>query len=214
MGRIYSKLILMHIFINGHLCAIIFLLLHRMENENMENGAEAYVYVIVAAVSFLITAISLIAMLVNEIRSHRQAIYRFDSLDKGDERLSAEHSRLEGNLRDIVGKQDVLKDKVFEYINREKGRRESLASILPQQDVLSQIQLLYDKILVLTDENTKLKCQIQQLNEKLNHMHERDADEHQGTEQEKAFERAVEEIMSEEEIPEQEFSEQGSEMEI
>lgn len=204
MGRIYSKLILMHIFINGHLCAIIFLLLHRMENENMENGAEAYVYVIVAAVSFLITAISLIAMLVNEIRSHRQAIYRFDSLDKGDERLSAEHSRLEGNLRDIVGKQDVLKDKVFEYINREKGRRESLASILPQQDVLSQIQLLYDKILVLSDENTKLKYQNQQLQEKLNHMsNERDADNQQFTEQEMSIEQAVEEIMSQEEPPEQ-----------
>lgn len=204
MGRIYSKLILMHIFINGHLCAIIFLLLHRMENENMENGAEAYVYVIVAAVSFLITAISLIAMLVNEIRSHRQAIYRFDSLDKGDERLSAEHSRLEGNLRDIVGKQDVLKDKVFEYINREKGRRESLASILPQQDVLSQIQLLYDKILVLSDENTKLKYQNQLLQEKLNHMsNERDADNHQFTEREKSIEQAVEEVMSQEEPPEQ-----------
>lgn len=204
MGRIYSKLILMHIFINGHLCTIIFLLLHRMENENMENGAEVYVYVIVAAVSFLITAISLIAMLVNEIRSHRQAIYRFDSLDKGDERLSAEHSRLEGNLRDIVGKQDVLKDKVFEYINREKGRRENLASILPQQDVLSQIQLLYDKILVLSDENTKLKYQNQQLQEKLNHMsNERDADNHQFTEQEKSIEQAVEEVMSQEEPPEQ-----------
>lgn len=170
----------------------------------MENGAEVYVYVIVAAVSFLITAISLIAMLVNEIRSHRQAIYRFDSLDKGDERLSAEHSRLEGNLRDIVGKQDVLKDKVFEYINREKGRRESLASILPQQDVLSQIQLLYDKILVLSDENTKLKYQNQQLQEKLNHMsNERDADNHQFTEQEKSIEQAVEEVMSQEEPPEQ-----------
>ncbi len=122
MGRIYSKLILMHIFINGHLCVIIFLLLHRLENENMGIGAEAYVYVIVGAVSFLIIAVSLIAMLVNEIRSHRQAIYRFDSLDKGDERLSAEHSRLEGNLgeklRDMGGEQAVLKDKVFEYINR------------------------------------------------------------------------------------------------
>ncbi len=143
---------------------------------------------------------------------------KFDLLREDSKGLSQEHDKLERNLgeklSDMGMRQDVLKDKVFEYINRENGRRESLASILPQQDVLSQIQLLYDKILVLTDENTKLKCQIQQLNEKLNHMHERDADEHQGTEQEKAFERAVEEIMSEEEIPEQEFSEQGSEMEI
>lgn len=204
MGRIYSKLILMHIFINGHLCTIIFLLLHRLENENMKIGAEAYVYVIVGAMSLLITAISLIAMLVNEIRSRRQAIYRFDSLDKGDERLSAEHSRLEENLRDMEGQQAVLKNKVFEYINREDGRWENLASILPQQNVLSQIQLLYDKILVLSDENTKLKYQNRQLQEKLNHMsNERDADKQQLTEQEKVIERGVEEVMSQEEPLEQ-----------
>ena len=170
---------------------------------------------ITAVVTLFVSFIAYLGRL-KEIERKLDSLHgtKFDLLREDSRGLSQEHDKLGEKLSDMGMRQDVLKDKVFEYINRENGRRESLASILPQQDVLSQIQLLYDKILVLTDENTKLKCQIQQLNEKLNHMHERDADEHQGTEQEKAFERAVEEIMSEEEIPEQEFSEQGSEMEI
>lgn len=129
---------------------------------------------------------SFIVMIINDIRFHRQDTHRFDDLDKGNERLekkhdesseernrlSSEHDKLGKHIDKLYERQEVLKDKVFEYINKEDGRRENLAAILPQQDVLSQIQLLYDKILTLSDENTKLKYLNQQLQDKLNHMQE------------------------------------------
>lgn len=189
MGRIYNRVVVFQAFIIFHLCAIIFLILHKMEDDRMVNNAEVYVYIIVAAVSFLITAVSLIVMIVNDIRYHRQDTYRFDALDKGNDhlnarhdrsstehdRLSSEHDKLERNLseklHDIDERQNVLKDKIFAYISKEDGRKESMASILPQQDVLSQIQLLYDKILALSDENSKLKYQNQQLQKKLSYLY-------------------------------------------
>ena len=164
---------------------------------------------ITAVVTLFVSFIAYMGRL-KEIERKLESLHgnKFDLLREDSKGLSQEHDKLERNLgeklSDMGMRQDVLKDKVFEYINREKGRRESLASILPQQDVLSQIQLLYDKILVLSDENTKLKYQNQQLQEKLNHMsNERDADNHQFTEQEKSIEQAVEEVMSQEEPPEQ-----------
>lgn len=164
---------------------------------------------ITAVVTLFVSFIAYMGRL-KEIERKLESLHgnKFDLLREDSKGLSQEHDKLERNLgeklSDMGMRQDVLKDKVFEYINREKGRRENLASILPQQDVLSQIQLLYDKILVLSDENTKLKYQNQQLQEKLNHMsNERDADNHQFTEQEKSIEQAVEEVMSQEEPPEQ-----------
>lgn len=160
---------------------------------------------ITAVVTLFVSFIAYLGRL-KEIERKLDSLHgtKFDLLREDSRGLSQEHDKLGEKLSDMGMRQDVLKDKVFEYINRENGRRESLASILPQQDVLSQIQLLYDKILVLSDENTKLKYQNQQLQEKLNHMSNgRDADNHQFTEQEKSIEQAVEEVMSQEEPPEQ-----------
>lgn len=190
MNRISGRVVMFQAFTIFYLCGMIFLLLHEMRNGGMDSNVEAFAYIIVGVVAFLITAVAFIVMIINDIRFHRQDTHRFDDLDKGDERLearhdksskehdrlSSEHDKLERNLgeklRDIGTRQDVLKDKVFEYISKEDGRRENFAAILPQQDVLSQVQLLYDKILALSDENTKLKYQNLQLQNKLSLMKE------------------------------------------
>lgn len=184
MYRISRRIVMFQSFTIFYLCGMIFLLSHGMENGGMDSSVEAFAYIIVGIVAFLITAVSFIVMIINDIRFHRQDTHRFDDLDKGNERLekkhdesteernrlSSEHDKLGKHIDKLYERQEVLKDKVFEYINKEDGRRENLAAILPQQDVLSQIQLLYDKILTLSDENTKLKYQNQQLQDKLNHM--------------------------------------------
>lgn len=190
MNRISGRVVMFQTVTIFYLCGMILLLLHEMENGGMDSNVESFAYIIVGVVAFLITAVSFIVMIINDIRFHRQDTHRFDDLDKESERLearhdkssqehdrlSSEHDKLERNLseklRDMGMRQDVLKDKVFEYISKEDGRRENLAAILPQQDVISQIQLLYDKILALSDENTKLKYQNRQLHNKLIHMQE------------------------------------------
>ena len=57
----------------------------------MQAGTELYVAVVVAAVTSAITIIAFVVMIVNDIRYHRQDVYRFDSLDKEAGGLNAQH---------------------------------------------------------------------------------------------------------------------------
>ncbi|MCI8507293.1 MAG: hypothetical protein HFJ06_01830 [Lachnospiraceae bacterium] len=193
----YSKIFGFVAFAIGCYCVIISLLLYETENSGMDGNVDTSIYIMVAIVTFAVAAVSFIVMIVNDIRIHKQDTYRFDGLDKGSDRLSAGHDRLSSEhdrlsseheklgrdlsekIHDIGMRQEVLKDKVFDYISREDGRKEKMAAILPEQEVLSQIQLLYDKILSLKDENTKLKYQNQKLQKELSRRHKKDLEENQ-----------------------------------
>ncbi len=184
----YSRFFGFGAFAIGCYCLIMSLLLYETENSGMDGNVDTYIYIMVAIVTFVVAAVSFIVMIVNDIRIHKQDTYRFDGVDKGTDRLSSGHDRLSSEhdklssehdklgrdlsekIYDIGMRQEVMKDKVFEYISREDGRKEKMAVILPEQEVLSQIQVLYDKILALNDENTRLKYENQKLRKELNHM--------------------------------------------
>lgn len=152
------------------------------------NGLEVYWGIGVSIIAFLVSVISFVVMIINDSRHHKQDTYRFDSLDKGNDRLNGEHDRLSGEHGRLSGEHDRLsgehnklsrehdklsaehdrlQEKLNEiYINQEtdKAAREAAGKSMPEESKLLQlITKIYENHNQLLKRNTELEIEVNQL---------------------------------------------------
>ena len=152
----------------------------------MQVGTELYVAVLVAAVTSTISIVGFIVMIVNDIRYHRQDVYRFDSLDKEagglnarhdratteHDRLSTQHDRLSAEHGRLSTEHNNLKERLEKiYLNQEKDKaaREAAGKTMPEErrlvDLVSEI---YEHHNQLMKRNIELENEVIQLKLQLN----------------------------------------------
>lgn len=138
------------------------------------NGLEVYWGVGVSIIAFLVSVISFVVMIINDSRHHKQDTYRFDVLDKGDDRLSGEHNRLSGEHDKLSGEHDRLSgehDKLKEQLNKiylnqetDKAAREAAGKSIPDESKLIQlVNKIYENHNQLLKRNAELEMEIKQL---------------------------------------------------
>lgn len=157
----------------------------------MQAGTELYVAAVVAAVTSAITIVAFVVMIVNDIRYHRQDVYRFDSLDKEagglnarhdrateehdgltreHDRLTREHDRLSTEHNDLRERLEKI------YLNQEKDKsaREAASKIMPKESKLVDlISEIYENHKQLIARNAELEQEVKQLRRQLlNYMQE------------------------------------------
>lgn len=147
------------------------------ESFTMEN----IVMIIVTVMGFVLAVISFVILLITESRFHRKDTHRFDEIDGQNKDLKSEHAALRSGLstehaalksdlgeklNKLESRQESIKTRIFDYISKEEVMRDTIQTILPQQeDVHLQIQLLYDKIITLSEENKEVRQENRQISE-------------------------------------------------
>ena len=90
----YGRLAMFPCLLNLNLCVIIIrLLMLAKEGKVMGSIEEIRVYLMVLAVTFSISVVSFIVLIVNDIRFHRQDQKQFEILDKSAASLNSRHDR-------------------------------------------------------------------------------------------------------------------------
>lgn len=159
----------------------------------MQVGTELYVAVLVVAVTSTISIVGFIVMIVNDIRYHRQDVYRFDFLDKEagglnarhdrattehdglstqHDRLSAEHGRLSTEHDRLSTEHNNLKERLEKiYLNQEKDKaaREAAGKTMPEESKLVDlVSEIYEHHNQLMKRNIELENEVIQLKLQLN----------------------------------------------
>lgn len=148
----------------------------------MQAGTELYVAVVVAAVTSAITIIAFVVMIVNDIRYHRQDVYRFDSLDKEAGGLNAQHVRATEERKGLSTEHNDLRERLEKiYLNQEKDKsaREAASKIMPKESKLVDlISEIYENHKQLIARNAELEQEVKQLRRQLlNYMQEQPGQE-------------------------------------
>lgn len=121
------------------------------------NGLEVYWGIGVSIIAFLVSIISFVVMIINDSRHHKQDTYRFDALDKGDDRLSGEHDRLSGEHNRLSGEHDKLSgehDKLSGEHDKLSGEHDKLRE---------QLNKIYENHNQLLKRNAELEMEVKQL---------------------------------------------------
>lgn len=185
----YGRLAMFPCLLNLNLCVIIIrLLMLAKEGKVMGSIEEIRVYLMVLAVTFSISVVSFIVLIVNDIRFHRQDQKQFEILDKSADglnsrhdratverdRMSKEHDHLSNQLsyeHDRLSKEhDQIKEKLNNiYTNQEteKAAREAYGKVIPEGDTFKHMaDAIYMHSVQLQQEVNTLKNQIIQLENK------------------------------------------------
>lgn len=189
----YGRLAMFPCLLNLNLCVITMrLLMLAKEGKGMGSIEEVKVYLVVLTVTFLITCIALVVMIVNDIRFHRKDQKEFEYLEKSTDRLNSRHDRatverdrLSNQLstkhdhlskeHDRLSKEhDQIKEKLNNiYMNQEmeKETRETAGWLMPEEskmvNMVNQIcnrhTALMNENMELQKENKRLRVEIEQL---------------------------------------------------
>ena len=178
----YGRLAMFPCLLNLNLCVITMrLLMLAKEGKGMGSIEEVKVYLVVLTVTFLITCIALVVMIVNDIRFHGKDQKEFEYLEKSTDRLNSRHDRatverdrLSNQLstkHDHLSKEhDQIKEKLNNiYMNQEmeKETREAYGKVIPEGDTFKHMaDAIYMHSVQLQQEVNTLKNQIIQLENK------------------------------------------------
>ncbi len=90
----YGRLAMFPCLLNLNLCVIIMrLLMLAKEGKGMGSIEEVKTYLVVVAVTFSISFVSFVVMIVNDIRFHRKDQKEFENLEKSAAGLNSRHDR-------------------------------------------------------------------------------------------------------------------------
>ena len=179
----YGRLAMFPCLLNLNLCVITMrLLMLAKEGKGMGSIEEVKVYLVVLTVTFLITCIALVVMIVNDIRFHGKDQKEFEYLEKSTDRLNSRHDRatverdrLSNQLstkhdhlskeHDHLSKEhDQIKEKLNNiYMNQEmeKETREAYGKVIPEGDTFKHMaDAIYMHSVQLQQEVNALKKQL------------------------------------------------------
>ena len=214
----YGRLAMFPCLLNLNLCVIIMrLLMLAKEGKGMGSIEEVKTYLVVVAVTFSISFVSFVVMIVNDIRFHRKDQKEFENLEKSAaglnsrhdratverDRMSKEHDHLSNQLSyehdRLSTEHDQIKEKLNNiYTNQEteKAAREAYGKVIPEGDTFKHMAdaiymhsvQLQQEVNALKNQNTQLENKNRDLKQQIIALKERLSQE-----QEKPIERHPEE---------------------
>ena len=167
----YGRLAMFPCLLNLNLCVITMrLLMLAKEGKGMGSIEEVKVYLVVLTVTFLITCIALVVMIVNDIRFHGKDQKEFEYLEKSTAGLNSRHDRATVERDRMSTEHDQIKEKLNNiYTNQEteKAAREAYGKVIPEGDTFKHMaDAIYMHSVQLQQEVNTLKNQIIQLENK------------------------------------------------
>ena len=178
----FGRLAMFPCLLNLILCVIIMrILMLAKEGKGMGSIEEVKTYLVVVAVTFSISFVSFVVMIVNDIRFHRKDQKEFENLEKSAAGLNSRHDRATverdrmSTEHDHLSKQlsyehDQIKEKLNNiYTNQEteKAAREAYGKVIPEGDTFKHMaDAIYMHSVQLQQEVNTLKNQIIQLENK------------------------------------------------
>ena len=160
---------------------------------------EVKTYLVVVAVTFSISFVSFVVMIVNDIRFHRKDQKEFENLEKSAAGLNSRHDRATVERDRMSTEHDQIKEKLNNiYTNQEteKAAREAYGKVIPEGDTFKHMAdaiymhsvQLQQEVNTLKNQNTQLENQNRDLKQQIIALKER-----LSKEQEKPIERHPEE---------------------
>lgn len=167
----YGRLAMFPCLLNLNLCVIIMrLLMLAKEGKGMGSIEEVKTYLVVVAVTFSISFVSFVVMIVNDIRFHRKDQKEFENLEKSAAGLNSRHDRATVERDRMSTEHDQIKEKLNNiYTNQEteKAAREAYGKVIPEGDTFKHMaDAIYMHSVQLQQEVNTLKNQIIQLENK------------------------------------------------
>lgn len=140
------------------------------EGKGMGSIEEVKTYLVVVAVTFSISFVSFVVMIVNDIRFHRKDQKEFENLEKSAAGLNSRHDRATVERDRMSTEHDQIKEKLNNiYTNQEteKAAREAYGKVIPEGDTFKHMaDAIYMHSVQLQQEVNTLKNQIIQLENK------------------------------------------------
>lgn len=158
----YGRLAMFPCLLNLNLCVITMrLLMLAKEGKGMGSIEEVKVYLVVLTVTFLITCIALVVMIVNDIRFHGKDQKEFEYLEKSTDRLNSRHDRATVERDRLRREHDQIKEKLNNiYMNQEmeKETRETAGWLMPEESkMVNMVNQIYNRHTALMNENMELQ---------------------------------------------------------
>lgn len=195
----YGRLAMFPCLLNLNLCVITMrLLMLAKEGKGMGSIEEVKVYLVVLTVTFLITCIALVVMIVNDIRFHGKDQKEFEYLEKSTDRLNSRHDRatverdrLSNQLstkhdhlskeHDRLSKEHYqIKEKLNNiYMNQEmeKETRETAGRLMPEESkMVNMVNQIYNRHTALMNENMELQKENKRLRVEIEQLRSRKID--------------------------------------
>lgn len=188
----YGRLAMFPCLLNLNLCVIIMrLLMLAKEGKGMGSIEEVKTYLVVVAVTFSISFVSFVVMIVNDIRFHRKDQKEFENLEKSAAGLNSRHDRATverdrmSTEHDHLSKQlsyehDQIKEKLNNiYTNQEteKAAREAAGKSMPEESkMLNMMNQIYNRHTALMNENMELQKENKRLRVEIEQLRSRKID--------------------------------------
>lgn len=177
----YGRLAMFPCLLNLNLCVITMrLLMLAKEGKGMGSIEEVKVYLVVLTVTFLITCIALVVMIVNDIRFHGKDQKEFEYLEKSTDRLNSRHDRATVERDRLRREHDQIKEKLNNiYMNQEmeKETRETAGWLMPEESkMVNMVNQIYNRHTALMNENMELQKENKRLRMEIEQLRSRKID--------------------------------------